>query len=877
MAISELLHSLLYSVLLGLVVVMAESIIPFERIFRRNTNRNRVFTGDTRSLVERSQEMNISSLRKILSDCQTDLREKDRAIQCQRETIERLEHRHAADTWTIKGQLNFIKIKDSILVSKNRLTKELNDELVESDQHIQNLQWDVQSLKAQVEEKDQLLWVATGSDSCALETICDLKSQLKSTTGYLTLKESDRANLSALERVGTTYAKIMGRLTVERDDAQNLFVKQTADLKECRARIAFDIPHYIECIKVKDVALRNAEAMLKTSEAKCNALLNKEMAKSSRAARDARIVELRSQLSRIDTDLKTSQMDRKVQANDLLSAEEKHDETLKALARRNQAFFKLRQRYDSDIKAAASEREELESQISTLENKVRECRRRVSTVNIKNLNTETRLSSILKEKKELETKLEASTHLAEENSQHLGFARHALDNAITQLKTLHSECNTHKLAKERFESALDASQRSVTEISTSLRAQTANASRYAHQLLKTEERYKESMALSTDLGRKLETFTAQATSLSADLQGMAETRTAQFSGLDEQTNALATLCSESKEQSQNTAALWQQLRAQWALAKAKAAATATRLQKELDFTTQLLAKSEKRAAYFQKNAGSLEASLAAVQENLAKTSRDLVCTRRSCREAQLYAVSHAGALGEANGQISGLETRVAESEKEVEKVSQALRQANDQRADDKVRIDELKAKAAESENLAQLLRQASNAWIGAQDQVSELETGAAESEKACEKLSQQLRLANGGRDELKVRVAESEREVERVSQALGQANNGWVTAVNKLERAMRMVHRLEGQKARVEEALGEESRAREEAEGYVAVDSEGSGSEEEEDEFDEFDEEGDDGDDEEDDEEYEEYESVEVIEGREPVEGEEAFEFVETE
>ena len=110
---------------------------------------------------------------------------------------------------------------------------------------------------------------------------------------------------------------------------------------------------------------------------------------------------------------------------------------------------------------------------------------------------------------------------------------------------------------------------------------------------------------------------------------------------------------------------------------------------------------------------------------------------------------------------------------------------------------------------------------------------------------------------------------------------------------MRLAYRLKGQNGRLEMALGEESRAREAAEGYVEVEGAGEeeeeedgGSDEEDDEYDsEYADDGDDEDEEEEKveekteekEEEEEFKNVEVIEGREPVEGEEGFQFVETE
>ena len=729
MANFDLLPHIVFFVLSGLLIT---GLIPIEWIVPRNRNRVRM------------PREEISPLPKTASECQSDLREKDRIIQCQRETIERLEHRVAADIRTIKGQRNFIKIKDNILVSKNRLIKELNDDLVESDQHIQNQQWDIESLQTQVEEKDQLLWVVTGSDSCALETIRFLQSKLDGCFEFLAASGPDT---SGIDRLEVKYTKILGELSSKLDDAEKRLVKQTADAQEYRACVEKDVPFYIECVKVKDVALRNAEAMLKTSETKLKFFHD----------------ELKARLHENTNHYVTDGEAKMDQLNDIM--------------KRRKAYLKLHIKHQSACKAIITQREDFQSQISTLNNKLQECRGRVSTVNVKILDTETRLSSVVKENEELESKLKTSTQLAEEKTLHLSFARHALDTAISQLKALNSECNAHKLAEERLESALNTSQKSAAETHASLQAQRESTNRYAHQLLKTEDRYKESMAMSTTLQGKLDKSSAQVSAL----QAKHEAFDARISNLQKQYSTIKATNSHLQDKLLFKEAQSEDLRAVGNISKSQVAD----LEKKLKLSTVLATK--------------LEASLVTVQGALAQNSSDLVETRRARDEAQDLAAAHDGALAEAKDEITNLKARVTESE------------------------------------------------------------------KACEKLSQLLR----------------------------QANNGRVTAVNKLDSAMRLAYRLKGQNGRLEMALGEESRAREAAEGYVEVEGAGEeeeeedgGSDEEDDEYDsEYADDGDDEDEEEEKveekteekEEEEEFKNVEVIEGREPVEGEEGFQFVETE
>ena len=69
------------------------------------------------------------SLQESTAKAQADMREKDRLIQCQRAMIESLEHRSAAHIRSIMGQRNLLKIKDSILVIRNRQVKDLKNKV----------------------------------------------------------------------------------------------------------------------------------------------------------------------------------------------------------------------------------------------------------------------------------------------------------------------------------------------------------------------------------------------------------------------------------------------------------------------------------------------------------------------------------------------------------------------------------------------------------------------------------------------------------------------------------------------------------------------------------------------------------------------------
>jgi chromosome segregation ATPase len=753
----------------------------------------------------------ILSLRESVSKCKSDVREKDRVIQSQRETIERLEHRVAADTKSIRFYTNMIKIKDDILIVRNRTTKELNEKLVEDDSQIRNLQWDIESLQAQAEEKDKLLWVMSGRDSHALETIWGLQSQLGACLQVL--NAAGKADNKAIDYLENKYVGAIGLLSEKLDDVEKRLRKQTADAKECRARIAKDMPYYVECAKVKDVALRIAEAMLKSSEAEREILLEEKANYNSQqlleqakdlAARDVEIAEYKS---KADTDSKTTKADCEELANrltkvccELDDARCELTDAQQNVASRNLVCFRLQQQYESS-KAAASEREGLQTQLSTLDNELSECKGRLSTVNTKVLDQETQLASALKAKEELEIKQASAIKLAEHNANSLGFAQHAPENSINQIRKLNSEYNAVKLSKQQCETAFKTSQRNLAEMNSSMLAQKEQANRLGNQLLRTEARYKEAMTIITELQGKLETSTACVVELSTNVSEQANAVTAQVSHLQDKLQFTKTL-------SKDMRTLWDQARA-----KAKD------LKKQLDVSTELVAKSEARANSLEQGSINLSASLAAVQAAL--------------REKQ--GVEHE--LAQAKTQISILGGTLSHAKENMHRDSRVLQ---------RVQQEMQSHAAAHAEALA-----------ANKDQISKLE----------------------------VRVRESDARFESVSSRLRQANEGRMQAVYKLDTAMRLIHKLNRKNAKLADDLREESRAREEAEGYVAVDEVDSDDveveemEEIEDEAENVDDgdDGDDGNDEAEEKEDEKIENVEVIGGREPAEGEEGFEFVETE
>jgi hypothetical protein len=510
------------------------------------------------------------ALQKSASRAQSDLREKDRIIQRQREIIESLECRSAAHTRSIRGQLNLLKIKDSILVSKHRKIKYLQNAMFEKNMHIRNLQWDFESLEANIAWKDETLWVVTGSEHCALETIHNLQCNLEGCIKVLTW--SDKSEAAAIDRLEKKYAPLLGQLSSKLDDAEKRLHKETADAKGLRAVIAKDVPYYIECIKVKDVALRNAEALLKKSEAERNILLD-EKAKS-----------------------KTQQL------LEQAKNERNFANATLRLASRHKDYFKLEKEHESNLQAADYERRGFETQISNLENELSECKDRLTTVNTTILDRDAKLASALEAKEDLETQLKASTQRADENSLHLGFAKNALDNAINQLKTLNGECNAHKLAKKQLETAFNASQKTVAESHTSIGAQKESVNRYYQQLLKTEERYKDSVAYSAVLQEKLDTSKAQISTLQTQLS-----------------NANVVVSS---------------------------------LEEEAYIRNQIVAKAEGRAA----------ASLADVKEALRIQSTTLKRATLAKQHADDRALAFGRALAEARAKVLKLATKIVETE-----------------------------------------------------------------------------------------------------------------------------------------------------------------------------------------------------------------------
>jgi hypothetical protein len=354
------------------------------------------------------------ALQESASKAQSDLREKDRFIQRQYEIVGSLEHRSVAHTRSIRGQLNLLKIKDSILVSKNRKIKYLENMMFEKDMHIRNLQWDFESLQKNVAWKDEALWVVTGSHSCAMQIIHNLQCNLGGCIRVLTW--SDKSEAAAIDHLEKKYALLLGELSSKLDDAEKRLRKQTADAKELRAVIANDMPHYIECVKIKDVALRNAEALLRRSEAERKSLLDEKA-----------ISESQQLLEQAKNERNFANANRR-------------------LAVRHKEYFKLEKEHESNLQAALYERRGFEARIRNLENELSECKGRLTTVNTNILDREAQLAGALEAKADLETQLKASTQQADENSLHLGFAKNALDNAINQLKTLQGKI--YSLQKE---------------------------------------------------------------------------------------------------------------------------------------------------------------------------------------------------------------------------------------------------------------------------------------------------------------------------------------------------------------------------------------------------------------------------------------------
>jgi hypothetical protein len=282
------------------------------------------------------------ALQESTAKAQADVREKDRIIQCQREMIESLERRSAAHVRSIMGQRNLLEIKDSILVNKNRQIKDLKDDLCKSDLRIRDLQWDNESLQANIEWKDETLWVVTGRDSCALETIENLQCNLAGCIKVLTW--SDKAETAAVDRLEKKYAPLLEQLESKLKDAE-LRLQRLHNADELRVVNEKDVQYYIECVKVKDVALRNAEALLKKSEAERKILIDEKAS---------------------------------IQSQQLLEKAKHEREFANAtrrLGNRHKDYFNLEKQHEEDLEAAFAERKDFEARISTLNTELSKCNR----------------------------------------------------------------------------------------------------------------------------------------------------------------------------------------------------------------------------------------------------------------------------------------------------------------------------------------------------------------------------------------------------------------------------------------------------------------------------------------------------------------------
>lgn len=456
---------------------------------------------------------------------QTNLREKDRIIQTQREEIARLEHRAAASESELNWQRFIVEVKDKAILDRSSTIKELKGKLVENHYHARNLQWDIESYQAQVEEKDDLLWVTTGRGSAAILTIEDLQKRLNHTIQVLNLvKMSDNHAIDYLE---AKYAKAIRQLQEKLQDAEQRaqqVQQDTADAKKYRANISESAAHLMQCVRLRDVALRDTQEKLKASEAKLKASADEKMhyypqallehSRRDVAARDIQIAELKL---KIDNASETSKKDRNTLAANLVKANDDNDTVVHNLARRNQALLRLTKRDEANKNFAASERKDLQDKIATLKNELIDCKTRLATVNTTILDQEAQLANSLEEKKKLEGKLVATVQLAEYNGSHLAFAQHALDNAITQLKELNTEYNTLNLASQTRSAEAAATETFLASAREDLQAQKDQTTRYAHQLLKTEERYKSATCTNADLQARLHSSFAQANSTQAEL------------------------------------------------------------------------------------------------------------------------------------------------------------------------------------------------------------------------------------------------------------------------------------------------------------------------------------------------------------------------
>lgn len=276
------------SMALPLMVIIAT--ISLQWIVFPNNNAERNGNPERMTFEEKTRErlgQRIDQLREAASKDKKDLRETDRTIQCQREDIERLERRVAADNKSLSGhrdmvqtvqrqredvdrlehrvadqeellnwQKTMISIKDNAILNKDCMTRQLKGSLAESNTHVRNLQWDVESLEAQVEDKDELLWLTAGRGTAAFYTIEDLHNLLDRSVKVLsTTVDSD---LAAIDRLEGKYTKIIAQLSDKLEDSERRLHKETGDSQILRNCIADEVPHLIECVKHRDAALRNS-------------------------------------------------------------------------------------------------------------------------------------------------------------------------------------------------------------------------------------------------------------------------------------------------------------------------------------------------------------------------------------------------------------------------------------------------------------------------------------------------------------------------------------------------------------------------------------------------------------------------------------------
>jgi hypothetical protein len=590
------------------------------------------------------------ALQESTAKAQADVREKDRIIQCQREMIESLEHRSAAHVRSIMGQRNLLEIKDSILVNKNRQIKDLKDDLCKSDMRIRDLQWDNESLQANIEWKDETLWVVTGRDSCALETIENLQCNLAGCIKVLTW--SDKAETAAVDRLEKKYAPLLEQLESKLKDAE-LRLHNADELRVVNEK---DVQYYIECVKVKDVALRNAEALLKKSEAERKILIDEKAS---------------------------------IQSQQLLEKAKHEREFANAtrrLGNRHKDYFNLEKQHEEDLEAAFAERKDFEARISTLNTELSKCKGRLATVNTKILDRETQLASALKAKEELESKLKATTERADENALTTGFARNALDSAINQLKALNSECNTHKLARKQFEGAFSASQKSLNESHNMMHLERAQKYRYLDELNAIEKRYNDGVVASASLQKRLNTSSAMistmqtklnvANGLTARLEEKLGIQNKLVANLQAQLDTVRNEAADAQSSLKATQTLARDMRALWDNARTRAA----NLQNKLETSNQLVLESKDRAAALETRANNLEASLAVVQKALANTRsaalEQATIAKQNFDDCAVEISNANSQIAADKAKIDALEAQVGEAQRAAEDVAEQCRQAH---------------------------------------------------------------------------------------------------------------------------------------------------------------------------------------------------------